>query len=167
MDQLIHTLLLITSFCPTLLAGISDELKDVDHENEADKIAKLKLNIPKYSEWIYGEDQADYKRGEDTITYEFTQEEIEEKKKYSFVWTTLEQVDVPKTTLSTPYWNMSCEVAAGQAYEGGASFTLSEKKPWIKIDGAKSWAGVSCSEAKCLAEACKDEDTPMIDTFLP
>ncbi|WVQ68392.1 uncharacterized protein L199_006600 [Kwoniella botswanensis] len=167
MIKLIHTLLLITSFCPTLLAGIPDEHQEVDDNNEAETIAKVKVTIPKYSEWINGEDQADYERGEDSITYGFTQKEVDENKKYPFVWTTLDHVDVPKTMFPTPFWNMSCNVSAGQAFEGTASFTLSDKKPWINVDEAKSWAGISCSEAKCLAEACKDEDTPVIDTFLP
>ncbi|WVW85470.1 hypothetical protein I302_107508 [Kwoniella bestiolae CBS 10118] len=163
MTKLVHALLPISIVLPTPALAAAPE-KDAKGEI----VAKVKLTIPKYSEWINSDDQNDYKRGEDQVNYGFTQKDIDDEKKYQFVWSTLEHIDdVPKTFFPTPYWNITCEVGAGQAFDGAASFTLSEKEPWIKVNEAKPWTGVSCKEPKCLAEACKDEAAPVIDTFLP
>ncbi|WWC63472.1 uncharacterized protein I303_106075 [Kwoniella dejecticola CBS 10117] len=171
MVKLFHGLFVLTS--ATLLSfslpTAPDDMVDFDAkhkvvDDQPDYVANIQLIIPKYSEWVDGTDQSQYERGEHAMQYHFTQKQVDENVKFSFVWTTYERKDVPKTFFTTPYWNMTCNVAAGQAFDGTASFTLDTKEPWIHIDEAKAWAGVSCNVPECLAEACKDEKTPRIDT---
>ncbi|WWC90507.1 uncharacterized protein L201_005443 [Kwoniella dendrophila CBS 6074] len=136
-------------------------------QHEPKYAAQIKLTIPKHSEWVNSTSQLDYKRGETDILYNFTQKDIHDQKKFEFTWTTQEHQDVSKTYFPTPYWNTTCQIAAGQSFEGIAYFILSDKEPWIKAEDAKPWAGISCREPKCLASACKNDKAPHIDTFLP
>ncbi|WRT68547.1 uncharacterized protein IL334_005524 [Kwoniella shivajii] len=126
--------------------------------------AQIKLHIPRYTEFLSASDPNDHHRGDYDVFFNFTKEDLNNHKRYEFVWTTLEHVDTPETLLMTPYWNMTCFASASEPFKDAAAFTLMEKKPWIKVDHAKPWAGISCIAPKCLATACRAQATPVIDT---
>ncbi|WWC90508.1 uncharacterized protein L201_005444 [Kwoniella dendrophila CBS 6074] len=106
----------LTSVLLHCLAKPQEQIGSINSDQEAsqDIVARVKLTIPQYSEWLNAttNDPLDYKRGEADIEYTFTKETLNIPK--LFVWTILEHVDnIPDTYFPTPYWNMS--VSSNQA----------------------------------------------------
>ncbi|WRT68546.1 uncharacterized protein IL334_005523 [Kwoniella shivajii] len=133
---------------------------------QAPPAAQIKLHIPKYTEYLNATDIMDHRRGEYDIYFNFTQYDLDTSKTQEFVWSTLEHVDAPETTLITPYRNMTCFAFASDAFQGTAEFTLAEKSPWLTYDVRKPGAAIYCMDPECLAGACKEDETPDIDSFI-